>query len=211
MFCQPLLLACKRQGNVDMLESFLWQICLSAAVSAGTATSVDEKVWHCRRFSLQFPCRFQNSKLAWKGTETLKAMTSWLAIFGCGHINLTKNLAQVEQRQPSKQCFASFAVVALSKQVLPRIQSHRPLQKTIIKFGTSSNLGCSYVSRSCIQDHRPERSVTRKQSSSLAPAIILEIATWFTKLSPISLPCCKSWPHGFKLQQLQAAAWSCYC
>ena len=83
MFCQPLLLACKRQGNVDMLESFLWQICLSAAVSAGTAT---EQVWMKKSdIVVGFPCSFNASsktlKLACKGKETLKAMTSWLAIF----------------------------------------------------------------------------------------------------------------------------------
>ena len=33
--------------------------------------------------------------------------------------------------------------------------AHRPLWKTIITFGTSSNRGTSYVSRSCLQDHCP--------------------------------------------------------
>ena len=211
MFCQPLLLACKRQGNVDMLESFLWQICLSAAVSAEL-----QQVWMKKSdIVVGFPCFFnaspeiRNSHV--KGKEMLTCWSlsfgkyvsalpsvlelqqvwmkksdivvgfpcyfhatskirnshgkarkhwrqwhpGWPYFGGCSHINLTKNLGQVEQRQPSKQRFASFAVVALSKQVLPRIQSHRPLQKTIIKFGTSSNLGCSYVSRSCLQDHCP--------------------------------------------------------
>ena len=45
--------------NVDMLESFLWQICLSAAVSAGTAT---EQVWMKKSdIVVGFPCLFNAS------------------------------------------------------------------------------------------------------------------------------------------------------